>query len=374
MGLSSNIVKMLAEEASRKRTPLTVNFELLPVCNLDCKMCYIRTDMATVNRMGGLMDADRWLELVPQMQEAGTLFILLTGGEVFLYPRFRYLYEQLYNSGFILTINTNATMIDEETVAWLKKTPPKCVSISLYGASNETYKALCGRDGMFDRVDRAITLLQQAGITVECKTMLTPANVSDMKSCMKYCKERKIPYELAEYAFPPARKPEKCEQLRFTPEEAVQAAFQRNRLISTETEFDQNIVEHLNKYLHMRNKPGRQVYGFNCTAANTSCWVNWQGKMIPCTMMNAPVTDPFALGFCEAWEELKRQSDKLMMCTECSFCDKRAVCGACPAACYAETGKINGKPEYRCAMATIQLEQMQAYVKEKNLVLEDCQV
>lgn len=371
MGLSNSIVKMLAEEASQKRSPLTVNFELLPVCNLDCKMCYIRTDMATVNRMGGLLDADKWLELIPQMQEAGTLFILLTGGEVFLYPKFRYLYETLYNSGFILTINTNATMIDEDTVAWLKQYPPKCVSISLYGACNETYKALCGRDGMFDRVDWAISLLQQAGIAVECKTILTPLNLEDMAACIAYCKERLIPYELANYAFPPARKPEKGEQVRFTPEEAVQAAFARNRLLSTEEEYNQKIAEHLEKYQRTKGNPGCQQYGLSCSAANTACWINWQGKMTPCAMMNAPVAHPFETGFRNAWEELKNKSDQLKLCTACSLCDKRAVCGVCPASCYAETGKIDGKPEYRCRMAEYQLEEMERYARVHHLTLEE---
>ena len=95
MGISSNIVKVLIEDAKHKRNPITVNMELLPVCNLDCKMCYIRTNMETVNKQGGLIGADEWLGIAKELVAAGTLFLLLTGGEVFLYPQFRYLYENL---------------------------------------------------------------------------------------------------------------------------------------------------------------------------------------------------------------------------------------------------------------------------------------
>ena len=45
--------------------------------------------------------------------------------------------------GFIISINSNATLIDEKQVEWLSKYKPRCVNVTLYGASNETYKQLC---------------------------------------------------------------------------------------------------------------------------------------------------------------------------------------------------------------------------------------
>ena len=59
MAASNNILEFLQSKAREKRMPFTVNFELLPVCNLDCKMCYIRTDWKSVNNNGGLISYDR---------------------------------------------------------------------------------------------------------------------------------------------------------------------------------------------------------------------------------------------------------------------------------------------------------------------------
>ena len=57
MPLGSQFEKILEEEAKRKRVPLSIKLELLPVCNMNCKMCYVRTDMSYVNQHGGLIPA-----------------------------------------------------------------------------------------------------------------------------------------------------------------------------------------------------------------------------------------------------------------------------------------------------------------------------
>lgn len=371
MGMNNNIEKVLLEQAKRTRSALNATFELLPVCNLDCKMCYIRTDMEMVRENGGLLPVEKWLNLAKEMRKAGVLFLLLTGGEVFLYPEFRTLYERLIRMGFVLTINTNATMISEEMVAWLSQYRPRCVSISLYGASNQTYKALCGQKGMFDRVDWAIRALRQANITVECKMLVNPLNENDMEACVDYCNALDIPFEMANYTFPPTRKLKTGEQIRFTPAQAVECGFKINQLMTASENQNEVILERLVKYRKGREISGCQQYGFSCTAANSACWITWQGRMTPCAMLNEPYTLPFKIGFEAAWNELKLKSDQVKLCTECSFCDKRSVCNVCPASCYAETGFIDGQSKYHCEMTKLQIEKMMKYAEEHYLNWEE---
>lgn len=58
---------------------------------------------------------EEWTKTAEDMMKAGTLFVLLTGGEPLLYPHFRELYQKLRELGMIITINTNGTLINE---AW----------------------------------------------------------------------------------------------------------------------------------------------------------------------------------------------------------------------------------------------------------------
>lgn len=375
MGLGNNISKYLLEKAKQQRIPLTVNFELLPICNLDCKMCYIRSDWKDVEENGGLIGVDQWLKIAKQLKDVGTLYILLTGGEVFVYPEFERLYVELYKMGFSITINTNATLIDEKIISWLKKYPPKCVSISLYGSNNEVYEEICGRKNMFTRVDNAIQLLKGNGIYVELKTMLTPYNYRDLEKCWEYAKSLNISYEAAIYSFPPVRKIQRSStQIRFDPYEAAECYFYRNRIMSNDGEYTSEIVKHLKRYEDTKGILGKDHIGFNCSAGNTSCWISWKGDMLSCAMIVEPCTYPFEIGFLNAWEELKKEVDKIKMSSKCSHCNKRQVCTVCPASAYTETGRIDGTSSYHCVLTSRILEKMKKYVNENNIDINKFQI
>ena len=71
-------------QAGTNRVPVSGTFELSPLCNFSCKMCYIRRTPEEVFALGGLQSAQQWLKWARQAREAGMLWLLLTGGEPFL--------------------------------------------------------------------------------------------------------------------------------------------------------------------------------------------------------------------------------------------------------------------------------------------------
>lgn len=132
-------------------------------------------------------------------------------------------------------------------MARLAEHPPTRINITLYGAGNETYEALCGRSGMFDRVDRAITLLRQAGILVKLNCSLTPHNACDLEGIVSYAAERDLILEVNTYMFPPLRRDPTMvgRNDRFTPAETAHYHMERYRLQRGEedfTRFLQNIL------------------------------------------------------------------------------------------------------------------------------------
>lgn len=242
------LTQYLFDRASRTLTPLSGTFELSPVCNLACKMCYVRKTPAEVAASPrppvGLI---QWLSIAEQARDAGMLYLLLTGGEPFLWQDFWPLYERLSTMGFLISINSNGTLLDEARVARLAEHPPTRINITLYGAGNETYEALCGRSGMFDRVDRAITLLRQAGILVKLNCSLTPHNACDLEGIVSYAAERDLILEVNTYMFPPLRRDPTMvgRNDRFTPAETAHYHMERYRLQRGEedfTRFLQNIL------------------------------------------------------------------------------------------------------------------------------------
>ena len=52
------------------------------------------------------MSQSKFMQLAKDAKEQGMLFLLLTGGEPFLYPEFKELYQELSAMGFVISINS----------------------------------------------------------------------------------------------------------------------------------------------------------------------------------------------------------------------------------------------------------------------------
>lgn len=201
----SLLEKQLYTKAAQNKIPISGTFELLPVCNLDCKMCYVKKSMSEVNQLGGLKSADEWIALGRRAVDSGMLFLLLTGGEPFLFPDFEKLYLSLHQMGLSIDINSNGTLITEEQIAYLSKYRPRHVKISLYGSSRESYEALCGDGKAFDKVIDTFDRLKKAGVIVYSSITVTPHNHSELKEMMDICESYRIPVKATAYMFPPHR-------------------------------------------------------------------------------------------------------------------------------------------------------------------------
>ena len=75
--------------------PVSGVFELTPLCNLDCKMCYVHLNANQIGADERLLSVQEWKEIMRQAVDAGMMYATLTGGECLTYPGFRELYLYL---------------------------------------------------------------------------------------------------------------------------------------------------------------------------------------------------------------------------------------------------------------------------------------
>ena len=95
-----------------KRNPTNGTFELTVRCNLHCKMCLFRhADSENAALRTSELTAAEWIDLARQAAEAGTLGLLITGGEPMLRPDFCEIWEGVYRQGFVMELYTNATLV-----------------------------------------------------------------------------------------------------------------------------------------------------------------------------------------------------------------------------------------------------------------------
>ena len=345
----------LYTKASLLNIPLSGAFELSPLCNFSCRMCYVRkTRQEVLCGPRKSLTLEDWRKIAREAREAGLLYLLLTGGEPLLWPDFWTLYDELVDMGFVLSINTNASLLDDNAIAHFRRRPPQKISITLYGASDATYRRLCGVDGVFSKVDRAIRSLSEAGITVKLNCSLTPYNAPDFDWILHYAKERDLTLAATAYMFPPVRRDPSMvgTNARFTPEQAAEYHMRYIRFARSEEAYHSYLQQILDGYC---TPPGLDEGCIDptdgrirCRAGKASFWVTWDGWLTPCGMMPQPKVDILSQPFARSWQALTELSAALRLSGLCETCSSRKICHPCAAIALAETGTTEGVPRYKC--------------------------
>lgn len=365
--IEPRLTEYLHRKASRTKTPISGTFELSPLCNMDCKMCYIKMSKEKQESIARLRTNEEWIELAKKARERGMLFLLLTGGEPFLVKDFKELYIELHKMGFCISINSNGTMIDEDVIEWLKHYPPMRINMTLYGASDETYERLCNNPKGFTQVTKALSLLKENNIQVKLNCSVTPYNKDDLKQMMDFAEEHDLVIQATAYMFPPLRKDETKigQNDRFNAEDAaIYGAY-----ISAYSNGFDRFKEYINSgqlALYDADDDCGVVEGdhMRCRAGITSFWMTWEGKMLPCGMIPDEGKDPWEVGFDEAWENAKNIVNEITLPVKCAGCGKKDECRACAAMVYTETGTYDKVPQYRCEMTKNYPEACKKVLKE----------
>ena len=375
--MRGTISRRLWTQAGNERIPLTGAFELLPVCNFACKMCYVRKSRAEVEKVGGLMDGKRWLEIAEDAAKCGLLFPLLTGGEPFLYEDFQEVFTGMQNLGMQISINSNASLIDQKMAKWLSGHTPTRINITLYGASEETYQKLCGNGEAFLKVKNAVKWLKHYGIPVKFNASITPQNVQDLEQMIFFAKECKIPIQVATYMFPPIRKDAAMvgQNERLSPEEAALARVKTD-FLTGEKEWFLRQTERFGKFRkgeerfqrkeedQQKDRWREEVLTMCCRAGHCSFWVDWQGNLINCGMYASAKTSLKDCTFEEAWKKLVMQTEKVSCKPKCIQCANKEICHPCIAMIAAECGKEENAPEYLCRMHAAEAEFYREYAEK----------
>ncbi|MCD8383327.1 MAG: radical SAM protein [Clostridiales bacterium] len=344
----------LYARASVAKIPLTGAFELTPLCNFQCKMCYVRKSPQEVRSLGGLKPLEFWLDLAKQAKDAGTMFPLLTGGETFLYPHVRELYQAMVRMGMEVSINSNGSSITEEVVSWLRESPPTRINITLYGGSNESYERLCGDPHGFDKVRRGVELLMENNIRFKFNCSLTPYNCMDLEKMIDYAHSTGRNLRVATYMVPPYRRTGE------TGDFEARLSAQESAYYQVLADFKQmepgNFVQLVNNMQHYREltpeavaeaeaQPPRPM---GCLAGRCSYWVDWQGNLSGCGMMDIPKVSLNDKSLADAWQEIVDWTEDFRYSAACANCVNRGLCFSCAAMVHNETGGFEGRPVYLC--------------------------
>ena len=330
-----------------KRAPIEVSIEVTRRCPLECQHCYNNLPMTDANARAAEMTLDEHIRLLDELAGAGCLWILYTGGEIFARRDFLQIYTEAKKRGFLITLFTNGTMINERIADYLAEWRPFSIEITLYGATRETYEALTQIRGSYDRCMRGIRLLLDRGLPLKLKTVPTTINRHEVYE-MKRMAEEDFGVE---FKFDPLVNPRiDCSQspvaVRLSPEEVVWLDFhdaQRrsewNRVVSAELARPPRV------------EPEKRLY--SCGGGLYGCAIDPVGEVSICVLSHKQSHSMRSGGFREVWEGplLKTRNQERTQSTICDRCRIRSLCSMCAANGELEAGHPESPVDFLCQVA-----------------------
>lgn len=338
------------------RFPIMGTFELTVRCNLHCKMCLFRhSDSENRSIMEQELTASEWIDLAKQVAEAGTVELLITGGEAMLRQDFCEIWEGIYEQGFLTTLYTNATLITPEIIKTLRNYPPNKIGITIYGATPETYQKVCGDAHAFDRVMEGIQQLMTLPSTIEFRTTIIKDNYHEAIAIDDLVHNNfGEEYKVIQTRIVTKSVRGACadvESCRLDPEDNVKLSFQRGiekikRIVGDS--FDESNLRISTQQLTEDSVLQPKISLFGCDAGMKDYTISWDGRLLPCQMFELYSIDIRKESFQSAWNRFPAVVKQPKIDSECISCKNKELCSCCFASRYAETGNPGGRPDYVC--------------------------
>lgn len=151
-------------------------------CNERCIHCYHPFD--TYNYKNEL-NFKQITTAIDYAYDLGVFEITLSGGEIFARKDIFDILEYISNKHMLITLYTNATLIDKVAIEKLKKYNIRKVSISLYADISDIHDKITQVEGSFENTISAIHLLKDNNFIVELKTVILKENYTRINQMKK---------------------------------------------------------------------------------------------------------------------------------------------------------------------------------------------
>ncbi len=346
-------------KAREKGVPLTGKFELTPLCNFDCRMCYVHLQADQLKNRS-VLPVDTWKRLIRQAWEAGMITAILSGGECLAYPGFDELYLYLHSLGCEVYVLTNGFLLNEDRIRFFTEHKPTGIQITLYGWNEDVYERVTGRRAFH-------TVISNTKRAVEAKLPITfsvtPCRYlgEDVFETIRVEKELGRPVLINTFYTSPREDTGRSGyQDDANTELYIRAIKYMKALNGIEAaEIDENRLPPCGGPLHEISE-----CGLKCGGGRSSFAIDWEGTMTPCTDMVRIQGFPLRDGFAAAWAKVNREANSWPRIPECEGCAYENICNHCAALTlrYTEPGK---RPIALC-------EKTREMVRSGALVCKEC--
>lgn len=316
------------EGCIRNNSLSRLSIELSRNCNLKCPYCYLNENKEKIEDELSFEDIKK---IIRQAKQAGAKTITLVGGEPTIYPRLRELVSFINAEGLTPLIFTNGTVMTEELAGFLYENNASIiVKFNSWDAPEIQNEMVGNIEGVFEKIQKTISLLIKAGFNKEAPTRLgvesviSRANLSQIPKIFKFARENNIfPYlEL----ITPAGKGKDNEEI-LTKEEAKNVFYDLLRI--DEEEFGYTWI------------PRPPQVATTCKYYFSSIYVCSHGQVQPCPGNNIDLGNLKKESLSEVLDKpntKKHRNVRNNIKGKCRDCHHRLECYGCRGAVYNLTG------------------------------------
>lgn len=322
----TKISEFLEKKAREKGTPIRGQFELTPLCNLNCRMCYVHLSKDQLHGCP-LLTVNEWKNLILQAWKAGMFQATLTGGECLTYPGFEEIFLYLHSLGCEVDVMTNGLLLDDKWISFFRKHQPASIQITLYGSNDDVYERVTGYR-VFHQVIENVRRVQEAELPLLLS--ITPSKFLGEDAL----ETLRIAYSMSNRVF--------INSMLFKPQMETGRS-------EEEAEADLDLYTRIFRMsAEMRGRKTAEFYdgdlpepggpchecdkkGVKCGGGKSGFVINWKGEILPCNRLDMLKGYPLRDGFEAAWAQIHRGAENWPRVPECEGCPYEMICSHCAA-------------------------------------------
>lgn len=324
--MSANNIQLSEITALGKKhtLPSSVLIEVCYTCNENCIHCCLdKHDKQglTLEQYGLLFD---------QLVEAGTFYVILTGGEPFTRADFIEIVKSARKRRLSVTIFTNATLLTDQQISIIGTLYIDEIHVSIYSADAAIHDSITRVHGSFAKSIASIKKMLSVGITVRIKCPLMSMTANGVSEIYELSRSLGVDVQFTTVITAKNDGSVGTHQCRMT----------QDQLITTLA--NPNVITQGTEPIYFREIPDC----IPCDIVFNGGSVDPDGNVYPCNQLRILGGNVLTQSFGEIWKNSPAFNNlrkiRLKDLKECAKCNLFQYCTRCPGLAYLEDGDILG--------------------------------
>lgn len=319
-----------------------IQLELLLQCNLRCMHCYCSSSPTAPKGL----DTEKIFNLIDQASKMGVLYLDITGGEPLIRRDIFQIIERAQKQGLVLSLFTNATVINDQIAQRLSHLKIASIQTSLDTFTPELHDQFRGLRGAHKRAVAGIHLLKKYNIPVSVTIMVHQGNKHELKQLTDFIKTYLgVPFRL-DRVIPSGRAKENKDMSLTSKEfyELTKALFPNQKTITTKVcEFASALI-------------GKTKIEPSCGVGSSYLFIKHNGNVVLCPTMTEEESPLFKAGnfleqsLQEIWlNHPTFRKFRGIQCRNIGVCPVSKICrGGCRSNTYLLHGTVDAPDELHC--------------------------